>query len=89
MIRRVLSAVAGLLIGFHCRAAGADQAAFTVGTATANPGQKATGVLAVPAGSDAALDIPVVVVRGSHPGPVLALVAGAHGTEYASIIAIE
>jgi uncharacterized protein len=31
----------------------------------------------------------VVVVRGAKPGPVLALVAGAHGTEYASIIALE
>jgi uncharacterized protein len=28
-------------------------------------------------------------VHGAKPGPVLALVAGAHGTEYASIIALE
>jgi hypothetical protein len=63
--------------------------AFTVGTASAARGQKATGVLAVPAGSDAALDIPVAVVHGARPGPVLALVAGAHGTEYASIVALE
>jgi predicted deacylase len=62
---------------------------FAVGSASAARGQKATGVLAVPAGSDAALDIPVAVVHGAKPGPVLALVAGAHGTEYASIIAIE
>ena len=26
---------------------------------------------------------------GAEPGPVLALVAGSHGTEYASIIALE
>ena len=31
----------------------------------------------------------MAVVHGARPGPVLALVAGAHGTEYASIIAIE
>ena len=62
---------------------------FAVGTASAARGQKATGVIAVPAGSDAALDIPVVVVHGARPGPVLALVAGAHGTEYASIVALE
>jgi uncharacterized protein len=66
-----------------------DRATFTVGSATAQRGQKATGVIAVPAGSDAALDIPVVVVHGSKPGPVLSLVAGSHGTEYASIIALE
>jgi predicted deacylase len=62
---------------------------FTVGTASAAPGQKATGFIEVPAGPDAATSIPVVVIRGSKPGPVLALVAGSHGTEYASIIALE
>jgi uncharacterized protein len=65
------------------------QNSFTVGNATAAPGQKATGNLEIPAGVDAATSIPVVVVRGSKPGPVLALVSGAHGTEYASIIALE
>jgi predicted deacylase len=65
------------------------QSSFTVGTATAAPGQKATGYLAVPAGADAATSIPVVVVNGARPGPVLALVSGSHGTEYASIIALE
>jgi predicted deacylase len=67
----------------------AQQPNFTVGTATAAPGQKMTGFIEVPAGVDAATNIPVVVVRGAKPGPVLALVAGSHGTEYASIIAIE
>jgi len=62
---------------------------FTVGTASAAPGQKATGYLEVPAGVDAATNIPVVVVNGAKPGKVLALVSGAHGTEYVSIIAIE
>jgi predicted deacylase len=62
---------------------------FTVGTASAAPGQKATGFLEVPAGVDAATSIPVVVVNGAKPGRVLALVSGAHGTEYVSIIAIE
>ena len=63
--------------------------AFTVGTATAQPGQKVSGAIDVPAGVDAALSIPVVVVHGAKPGPVLALVSGAHGTEYSSIIALE
>ncbi|MGC2696662.1 MAG: M14 family metallopeptidase [Candidatus Angelobacter sp.] len=65
------------------------QSSFTVGTATAAPGQKATGTLEVSAGSDVATSIPVVVFRGTRPGPVLALVSGAHGTEYTSIIALE
>ncbi len=65
------------------------QSKYTVGTASAVPGQKATGFLEVPAGVDAATNIPVIVVNGAKPGPVLALVSGAHGTEYASIIALE
>ena len=63
--------------------------AFTVGTAAAAPGQKVSGTIEVPAGVDAATSIPVVVANGAKPGPVLALVSGAHGTEYASIIALE
>lgn len=70
-------------------AAFAQQAVLKVGTAAAAPGQKATGYIEVPAGVDAATNIPVIVVRGARPGPTLALVAGAHGTEYASIIALE
>jgi predicted deacylase len=65
------------------------QSRFTVGTASATPGQKATGYLEVPAGVDAATNIPIVIVNGAKPGKILALVSGAHGTEYTSIIAIE
>ncbi|MGC1617496.1 MAG: M14 family metallopeptidase [Candidatus Acidiferrum sp.] len=65
------------------------QTRFTVGTASAAPGQKADGYIEVPAGVDAGTNIPVVVVNGAKPGPVLALVTGAHGTEYVSIIAVE
>lgn len=65
------------------------QSSFTVGTASAGPGQKATGILDVPAGADSGTQIPVVIVRGANPGPTLALVSGAHGTEYTSIIALE
>jgi uncharacterized protein len=67
----------------------AQPSSFTVGTATAAAGQKATGFLEVPAGSDAGTSIPVAVLQGAKSGPVLALVSGAHGTEYTSIIALE
>ena len=62
---------------------------FTVGTAKAQRGQKAYGVITVPAGVDAGYDIPVAVIHGGRPGPVLAVVSGAHGTEYASILAVQ
>jgi hypothetical protein len=82
--------VALAVVGFLAAAIGsAAPESFTVGTASAERGDKAAGVLRVPAGSDAGLDIPVVVVNGEKRGPVLALVAGAHGTEYASIVALE
>jgi predicted deacylase len=62
---------------------------FTVGTAKATRGQKVYGAIKVPAGSDAGYDIPVALIHGARPGPVLAVVAGAHGSEYASIMAVE
>ena len=83
----VLSAWAGLHAASQARPG--DQAVFTVGTAKASRGQTATGVIDVPAGSDAAMQIAVAVAHGAKPGPVLSLLAGAHGTEYASIIALE
>jgi predicted deacylase len=67
----------------------AQAGTFNVGSATAAPGTKVTGTMDVPAGTDPGTSIPVVLVRGTRPGPVLALVSGLHGTEYASIIALE
>ena len=66
-----------------------DAPSFTVGTATAQRGTTATGTIPVPAGSDSALAIPVAVIHGARPGPVVAFVAGSHGTEYSSIVALQ
>jgi predicted deacylase len=85
---RIIVAVGLLLLSIGLGFA-QDRKTFTVGTATATRGQKATGTIEVPAGVDAALSIPVAVIHGAKPGPVLALVAGSHGTEYTSIIALE
>lgn len=67
----------------------AAAATFTVGSATAQRGTSAIGVIAVPAGSDSSLNIPVAVIHGARPGPTVAFVAGSHGTEYSSIIAMQ
>src|SRR5215472_3924260 len=77
------------ILAILCGATAVAQGPFEVGTASARPGQKATGTLDVPRGTDAATSIPVAVINGAKPGPVLALVSGAHGTEYTSIIALE
>ena len=81
-------AVSGIFLLFPLFAH-AQASSFSVGTASAAPGQKSTGYLEVPDGVDAATKIPVIVINGEKRGPVLALVSGAHGTEYTSIIAIE
>lgn len=67
----------------------AGAAEVTVGTAVAKAGERVNGFIQVPGGVDAATNIPVIVINGAKPGPKLALVAGSHGTEYASIIALE
>jgi predicted deacylase len=89
MSRAVIAALGILFFGASSFSAGAERGSFTVGTATAAQGREATGTIEVPAGVDAALHIPVAVFHGAWPGPVLALVAGAHGTEFSSIIALE
>ena len=61
----------------------------TVGSATARPGEKVSGWIDVPAAGDAGTRIPVSVVHGAKDGPTLALVAGTHGYEYTSIIALQ
>ena len=67
----------------------AQTAPFRVGSAAATAGTTAYGIIGVAAGQDSALSIPVAVIRGAHTGPVVAFVAGSHGTEYTSIIAMQ
>ena len=59
-----------------------------VGSVSAGPGQKVSGWIDVPRGSDEGTKIPVTVVHGAKEGPVLALIAGTHGYEYTPIIAL-
>jgi predicted deacylase len=43
----------------------------------------------VPHATDAGTQIPVTTISGTHPGPVLALIAGNHGYEYPPILALQ
>jgi predicted deacylase len=71
-------------------AAGAQRSnTFSVGTARATRGQSAMGLITIAPGVDSGLKIPVAVIHGAKPGPVVAFVAGSHGTEYASIVAMQ
>ena len=91
MKRTLLTACVVLIVVFPvwAQSRAGDRPLFTVGNVKASRGMTATGAIEVPAGSDAALLIPIAVAHGAEAGPVLALLAGAHGTEYASIIALE
>lgn len=60
----------------------------TVGAVTANAGQKVSGWIDVARAADDGTKIPVTVVHGAKDGPVLALIAGTHGYEYTSIVAL-
>jgi predicted deacylase len=62
--------------------------ALSVGSATARRGEAASGWIDVPSGADEGTRIPVSVIHGARPGPVLALIAGTHGYEYTSIVAL-
>jgi hypothetical protein len=46
-------------------------------------------ILEVPAAADPGTVIPVTMIRGSRPGPALALIAGNHGYEYPPILALQ
>ncbi len=84
-------------------AAAAAQAPFTIANVTAQPGTLASGEIRVVAPNGPsygmfgargdlivhAFTIPITIVNGARPGPVLALVAGVHGAEYPPILALQ
>ena len=60
---------------------------FAIAARSVAAGQRLDFDLPVPAGVDAATRIPITVFHGARPGPVLALTAGVHGYEFATILA--
>jgi len=69
--------------------AGADQVrVLRIGNLTVEPGRTVSGYLDVPPKGDEGTVIPVTVINGARPGPVLACVAGIHGYEYPPILAL-
>lgn len=62
---------------------------FTIDQITAERGTKIHGEIIVPAGRDEGTKIPVTIIHGQQAGPVVALIAGVHGSEYAPIMALQ
>lgn len=81
-------AAASRVVAQGAPAAQDTKATFTVGTATAKRGAVAYGDLVVPPNGDPGMAMPVAVIHGAMPGKVVAFIAGSHGTEYASIVAL-
>ena len=64
--------------------------AFVVGPVSAQPGTVVSGTLEVAARpGDQGTTVPISVLHGVRPGPVLALVAGVHGQEYTPVLALQ
>ena len=61
----------------------------SVGPVAGRLGEKVSGFLDVPAAADAGTQIPVTIITGMTNGPVLALVAGTHGSEPSPIVALQ
>ena len=78
-----------VLAGAASAASATAADALRVGEIAAQPGQQASGYIVVPDGADPGTRIPVSVFNGATPGPVLALIAGTHGSEYTSIVALQ
>jgi predicted deacylase len=55
------------------------------GETTAAPGRVARGVIRVAVGTAAAVEMPVVVINGTRPGPTVCITGGVHGAEYPGI----
>ncbi len=75
------------------RAAAATLATMTtnvvgIGSLSAAPGTRVTGVVPVELGT-ATVEVPVTIVHGSRPGPRVGVTAGIHGAEYVSIAALR
>jgi uncharacterized protein YcnI len=86
---RLLPLVAVVVFAASASALQPDpDASVTVGNGSARRGQAFQGALKVPLGVDSATTIPVAVINGIRPGTVLAWIAGSHGAEYTSIVAL-
>jgi len=60
-----------------------------VGTIVAEPGSRVTAVVPVDLGGGHVVEVPLLVIKGAHPGPRVGVTAGIHGAEYVSIAALR
>ena len=78
-----------ILCSFYFSLVAQDNTTFSIGTIEAKRGEKVSGSIIVEEGIDQGTFIPITIINGAKPGPILTLVAGVHGTEYVPIIALQ
>jgi len=88
ILRRIMQLLF-LVCLFHSTTEAQNTMTFTVGSIEAKSGEKVSGSLVIEEGVDQGTFIPITVINGKNPGPVLTLVAGIHGTEYVPILALQ
>lgn len=91
MIVRLIRACVLLFLGAApCLAAPMNSPNLTIAGVSIPPSARTDLRVPVAASAtDPATEIPVTVFRGARPGPTLLAVAGVHGYEFASILAVE
>lgn len=88
-ILRSLATASFLALILHNDLTASERPVFQVGNIVAEQGAIASGNLQVPSGPDGTTIIPLTIIHGMKPGPVLALCAGIHGSEYAPVMALQ
>lgn len=85
------AATIALVLSLVTAAATAQQEAarFQIGDVAAERGQIVSGRISVPSGTDGETFIPISIAHGARSGPVLALIAGIHGSETTPILALQ
>ena len=86
-VEPLLIAVASF--GIVVQATAQERLSFRVGSLEAQAGEVVSGFIEIPPGVDDGTSIPISIVHGSRPGPVLAAIAGVHGYEYPPITALQ
>lgn len=82
--------VAMVLIGLIAAPSAGANERLSIGGLSVDRGSLQSGAIEVAAGADGIrTEIPVTVINGQENGPVLAVMAGVHGAEYAPILALQ
>lgn len=72
------------------RDVGSEVSPYRLAQLIVEPGEMVQGEVPIsPSADDSGTFIPVTVLHGSKPGPVLSLIAGIHGSEYSPILSMQ